>query len=446
MQENLARLPRVPMDRFSKPFGRFLRTEAAAGALLLLCTFFAVTLSNSPWAETFLAFWETPVGVRVGDVQFERSLKHWINDALMTFFFFVVALELKREMVLGELRDLRLGALSFAAALGGMAVPAAIYLLLVGDHAGAHGWGTVMATDTAFVIGCLAILGRRIPQSLRLFLLSLAIFDDIGAIAVVAVGYGGPLNWWLLAVASAALAMVLMLARLGVRSIPVYALIGGVVWLSFDASGIHPTLAGVALGLMTPARGWVSDNRLRVILDRVIAHPLGDHWAGDTKEGADLRRAGVAIREAVSPVERLEIALHPWVAFVIMPLFALANAGVQIRVADLDGIIPAAVFAGFVIGKPVGVVVLSIIAVRLRLALRPSSLSWGFLAGGALLTGIGFTMALFIAELAFSRAHLNAAKLGIFGASIVSGAAGLVMLTLLHRAANIRERESDSRR
>jgi NhaA family Na+:H+ antiporter len=166
-------------------------------------------------------------------------------------------------------------------------------------------------------------------------------------------------------------------------------------------------------------------------LDRVIAHPLGDHWAGDTKGGTDLRRAGVAIREAVSPVERLEIALHPWVAFVIMPLFALANAGVHIRVADLDGIIPAAVFAGFVIGKPVGVVIFSVIAVRLRLALRPPSLSWGLLAGGALLTGIGFTMALFIAELAFSSAHLNAAKLGIFGASMIAGASGLLVLTWL---------------
>jgi NhaA family Na+:H+ antiporter len=419
------------MDRFSKPFGRFLRIEAAAGALLLLCTSCALAFSNSAWAEAFLAFWEMPVGIRVGDVHFSRSLKHWINDGLMSFFFFVVALELKREMVVGELRDLRMGALSFAAAFGGMALPAAVYLIMVSGDASTRGWGTVMATDTAFVIGCLAILGRRVPQSLRLFLLSLAIFDDIGAIVVVAVGYGGPLNWWPLALASVGLAMVLMLARLGVRSIPVYALMGGLVWLAFDATGIHPTLAGVALGLMTPARGWVSDNRLRAILDRVVAHPLGDHWVGNAKGRTDLRRAGVAIREAVSPVERLEIALHPWVAFVIMPLFALANAGVQIRLADLEGTVPAAVFTGFVIGKPLGVIVFSFIAVRLRLAILAPGLSWGILAGGALLTGIGFTMALFIAELAFSAAHLNAAKLAIFGASIVSGASGVLALMWL---------------
>jgi NhaA family Na+:H+ antiporter len=442
VKEDLGRLPRVPMDRFSKPFGRFLRIEAAAGAVLLLCTACALALSNSAWSETFLAFWETPVGLRVGDLQFSRTLRHWINDGLMTFFFFVVALELKREVVLGELRDLRMGALSFAAALGGMALPAGLYLTLVSGDADAHGWGTVMATDTAFVIGCLAILGRRIPHSLRLFLLSLAIFDDIGAILVVAVGYGGPLNWWLLALAMIGLALVLVQARLGVRNIPVYALIGGLIWLAFDASGIHPTLAGVTLGLMTPARGWVSDNRLRAILDRVVAHPLGDRWAGDTKGRTDLRRAGVAIREAVSPVERLEIALHPWVAFVFMPLFALANAGVQIRFADLEGAVPAAVFIGFVIGKPLGVLLFSVLAVRLRLAVRPPSLSWGVLAAGGLLTGIGFTMALFIAQLAFSAAHLNAAKLGIFGASVVSGISGLVVLTLLtSRSGGALERE-----
>jgi NhaA family Na+:H+ antiporter len=431
MKEDLGRLPKVPMDRFSKPFRQFLRIEAAAGVALLLCIFGALALSNSPWSDPYLAFWEMSVGLQLGEIHFSRSLKHWINDGLMTFFFFVVALELKREVVLGELRDPRMAALSLAGALGGMAVPATLYLMLARGDGAAHGWGTVMATDTAFVIGCLAILGRRIPQSLRLFLLSLAIFDDIGAILVVAIGYGGPLNWWALALAAGGLAIVLALARLGMRSIPVYALMGGLVWFAFDVSGIHPTLAGVALGLMTPARGWVSDNRLRAILDHVVANPPGDHWAGDSKERNDLRRAGVAIKEALSPVERLEIVLHPWVALIFMPLFALANAGVEIRSVDLEGTVPAAVFIGFVIGKPLGVLLFSFLAVRLRLALRPPSLNWPLVAAGGLLTGMGFTMALFIAELAFSPAHLNAAKLGIFGASVVSGAFGLLVLTCL---------------
>lgn len=372
-----------------------------------------------------------PLGVRVGTIEFSRSLKHWINDGLMTFFFFIVALELKREVVLGELRNPRMAALSLAAALGGMAIPAGLYLLLARDGPGAQGWGVVMATDTAFVIGCLAILGSRIPQSLRLFLLSLAIFDDIGAILVVVIGYGGSLNWPSLALAGLGLAVIPVLARLGVRTLSIYFLIGGLIWLALDVSGIHPTLTGVALGLMTPARGWVSDTRLHAILNRVLAYPPGNHWSGNTNDRQDLRRASIATRETLSPIERLEMALHPWVAFVIMPLFALANAGVPISRTDFDGPLTMAIFVGFVFGKPLGVVLFSFVAVRLRLAMRPQSLSWSMLAAGALLTGIGFTMALFIAEQAFGPSLLNSAKLGILGASVVSGTSGLLALVWL---------------
>lgn len=428
MNENSGRLPQEPIDRFTEPFGRFLRIEAGAGIVLLLCAICAVALSNSPWSAAFLGFWETQAGLSVGGFEYARSLKHWINDGLMTLFFFVVALELKREIVLGELRDPRMATLSLAGALGGMAAPAGLYLLLAGGGAGAHGWGIVMATDTAFVIGCLALLGPRVPLSLRLFLLSLAIFDDIGAIMVVAVGYGGALNWPALALAASGFAGVALMARLGVRDIALYFLAGGAIWLALDASGIHATLAGVLLGLMTPARGWVSDNRLRAILSRVLARPTGEHWSGDTDERRDLQRARVATKEALSPVERLEIMLHPWVAFAIMPVFALANAGVPIASANVDTTIAVAVLAGFVIGKPLGVLVFSYLAVRLGLAMKPPSLSWPVLAAGGLLTGIGFTMALFIAELAFDPALLVSAKLGILAASIVAGVGGLAAL------------------
>lgn len=433
MSESHARLPKEPIDRFTKAFGRFLRIEAGAGVALLLCAIFAIAVSNSPWSGGFIAFWETPVGISAGAFDYVRSLKHWINDGLMTFFFFVVALELKREIVLGELRDPRMALLSLAGALGGMAAPAGLYLLLAGGGAGAHGWGVVMATDTAFVIGCLALLGSRVPASLRLFLLSLAIFDDVGAIMVVAIGYGDALNGWALALAGLGFASVALMARLGMRALALYFLAGGAIWLALDASGIHATLAGVVLGLMTPARGWVSDNRLRAILSRVLARPVGDTWSGDTGERQDLRRAGVAAREALSPVERLEIMLHPWVAFVIMPIFALANAGVPITPTEFDGMIAAAVVAGFVIGKPLGVLACSYLAVRLGLATKPPSLSWPVLAAGGLLTGIGFTMALFIAELAFDPVSLVSAKLGIMAASIVAGACGLVALFFLTR-------------
>lgn len=431
MTETLNRLPQETVDRFTKPFAQFLRIEAAAGAVLLIFALAAVAVSNSAWSGPFLAFWEMPLGLHLGAVEFSRSLRHWINDGLMTLFFFVVALELKRELVLGELRNPRMAALSLAAALGGMAAPASLYLLLVRGGPGAHGWGTVMATDTAFVIGCLAVLGSRIPLSLRLFLLSLAIFDDIGAILVVAIGYGGALNWPGLAVAAFGLGVVAALARLGVRSVPTYFMIGGLVWLALDLSGVHPTLAGVALGLMTPTRRWVSSHRLNAILKRIRVYPPGTGWGGDGDDRRDLQRAGIATREALSPVERLESALHPWVAFAIMPLFALANAGVPLFTAGFDRSIATAVFIGFVLGKPVGVVLFSVLAVRLRLAVRPPELTWGLLAAGGLLTGIGFTMALFIAELAFGPSLLNSAKLGILASSGFAGTSGLMALTWL---------------
>lgn len=424
-------LPTEPADRLTLPFASFLKIEAASGLLLLFAAVTALVVANSPWSTQFLEFWETSIGFHFGSLDFSRSLRHWINDGLMTLFFFVVALELKRELVLGELRDLRAAALPLAGALGGMIVPVSLYLVLIGNQPGARGWGTVMATDTAFVIGCLALFGSRIPPSLRLFLLSLAIFDDIGAILVVAFGYGETLNWGALVLAAIGLAAVAGSARIGIRSIVFYFLLGGAIWVCFDASGIHATIVGVILGLMTPTRAWVSDARLRGILERLLAYPGGEHWSGDTQDRHDLRRAGIAVTESLSPVERLEIMLHPWAAFVIMPVFALANAGVAISAADMGQPVSVAILAGLFIGKPIGVIAFSWLSVRLRLANRPSELSWSFLASGGLLTGIGFTMSLFIAGLAYSGAILDAAKLGILAGSVLSAIAGLSVLSWL---------------
>ena len=232
----LRRLPAEPVDRLVRPFTRFLRIEAAAGAVLLACATVALILSNSPWSRAFLDVWEIRISLRVGSIDFGRSIREWINDALMTLFFFLVALELKRELVLGELNKPRMAALSVAAALGGMAVPAGIYLLFRFGEAGAGGWGTVMATDTAFVLGCLALLGSRIPHSLRVFMLSMAVIDDLGAVVVVAIGYGGELNWVALALAALGIAAVRVLAILGVRSIPLFYLIGGAIWPPVEAT------------------------------------------------------------------------------------------------------------------------------------------------------------------------------------------------------------------
>jgi NhaA family Na+:H+ antiporter len=431
MHNDSTGLPPEFADRFTEPFARFLKIEAAAGGMLLIATVTALILSNSAWSTPFLAFWEIPIGLHFGSLDFTRSLRHWINDGLMTLFFFVVALELKRALVLGELRDLRAAALPFSGALGGMLIPVCVYVLLMWGQPGMHGWGTVMATDTAFVIGCLALLGSRIPPTLRLFFLSLAIFDDVGAIAVVAISYSDALNWVPLSLAVLGLSAVAGFARLGIRSVPFYFLLGGVIWLCFDASGIHATITGVILGLMTPTHGWVSDERLRAVLSRALSHPTGDFWSGDTTERRDLLRAGTALTETLSPVERLEIMLHPWVGFMVMPIFALANAGVEIHGADLGQPVSAAIFAGLAFGKPIGVLTFSWLAVRLGIASRALRLSWRLLAAGSLLTGIGFTMSLFIADLAYDPAVLNAAKIGILAASTVSAAAGLMMLLWL---------------
>jgi NhaA family Na+:H+ antiporter len=430
---NSQHLPREIADRFTKPFAQFIRIQAAAGILLLFATLTALILANSPLSEPFLRFWETSIGFHIGSLDFSRSLRHWINDGLMTFFFFVVALELKRELLLGELRDPRMAALPFAGALGGMIVPVCLYLALMIGQPGAHGWGTVMATDTAFVIGCLALFGPRISPSLRLFLLSLAIFDDVGAILIVAVSYGEALNWAALGLAALGLATVAGAARLGIRSVPIYFLLGGVIWLCLDASGIHATVTGVILGLMTPTRVWVSDARLRAAFERVLSYPEGEHWSGNTTERRDLQQAGVAATEALSPLERLEMMLHPWVGFAVMPIFAIANAGVTFTGADIGQSVVAAIFVGLVVGKPAGVLAFTWCAVRLGLATKPSSLNWVLLAAGACLTGIGFTMSLFIAGLAYAPDMLQAAKIGILSASAVSAAIGLLVLVTLHK-------------
>lgn len=440
---NLDRLPRESVDRLTKPFARFLRIEAAGGAILLASVIAALLLSNSPWAHPFLAAWETPAGLRIGALEFSRPLKAWINDGLMTFFFFLVAVELKRELVLGELHSPRMAALSIAAALGGMLVPAALYLMLQSGLPGEAGWGTVMATDTAFVIGCLALLGSRLPHSLRVFMLSSAIVDDIGAILVVAIGYSGHIVWGALALGALGIGIVRIMALAGVRSVLAFFLAGCFIWLAVDASGIHATITGVILGLLTPARRWVSDRRLYAILGRVIAHPAGNEGSGATKDRHTLHAAETAARESLSPAERVQMALHPWVGFIVMPVFALANAGVPLAVGNLGNSVTVAIVIGFTFGKPMGVLSFSWLAVRLGIAIRPPGLTWALLAGGSLLAGIGFTMALFIANLAFDETLIDQAKLGIFLASVLSAAGGLALLMWVSAGSKLRQVNPD---
>lgn len=430
MKENKG-LPHETIQRLTDPLARFLKIQAAAGVLLLFAAAIAVIFTNSAWSAEFLKIWETPIGFRIGTLDITFSAQHWINDGLMTLFFFIVALEMKRELVLGELRNLRVAALPLAGAIGGMGFPVLFYFLLMNGEPEIHGWGTVMATDTAFVIGCLALLGDRIPSGLRLFLLPLAIFDDIGAILVVAFGYSGNLNWPALSLGVLGFGLVAGIAKIGMRSVPVYSILGIVIWVCFEFSGLHPTLAGVVLGLMTPARSWISDERLRSLLGKVLSYPPGDHWSGDTTDRHDLRQAGAATRETLSPIERLEIKLHPWVGFAIMPLFALANAGVAFSEEALMQPASKAIILSLCLGKPIGVILMSWISVRLGIAKLFSDLHWPLIAAGSLLTGIGFTMSLFIAQMGFPASALASAKIGILTASVISAILGLIALTWL---------------
>ncbi|MFM2042027.1 MAG: hypothetical protein RLY86_603 [Pseudomonadota bacterium] len=442
MDDPFARLPRGPTDPLMAPLARFLRIEALAGAALLLCAVIALGLANSPLAGSYHALWVQPVGLRVGDIEWTRPLRTVINDGLMTLFFFVITLELKRGLLLGELRDRRVAVLPIVAAVGGMLVPAALFLLLESGGAGASGWGVVMATDTAFVLGCLGLLGNRAPPPLRLFLLALAIVDDIGAMLVLIVGYGTPPAAGPLALAALGLLIVVGLRVSGIRSVGCYVWLGMGIWLALDTAGLRPTAAGLILGLMTPSRSWVSDRRLRAILGRIVTTPPGDRWSGDTAERRDLQRAGTAAREALSPLERLEMGLHPWVAFIILPLFTLANAGVTVTGdAWTDG--PGtSVFIALFLGKPAGILLFGVSAVVFGLATLPPGLSWRLLAAASPLTGIGFTMGFLIAPLGFDPALVDTAKLGILTAGAASAALALAALAWVTAGASPADAET----
>ncbi|MEO6030067.1 MAG: Na+/H+ antiporter NhaA [Candidatus Binatia bacterium] len=367
---------------------RFLHSEVAGGIVLLTCTALALLVANSPVGPAYHDFWHVTLGRDIGALHLALSLEHWINDGLMAIFFFLVGLEVKREIVIGELRDPRRAVLPIVAALGGMIVPAAVYLALIGDGPGARGWGIPMATDIAFLVGCLALLGPRVPRGLRILLLTLAIADDVGAILVIAIGYstGILVGWLLLGVLG--LALVFGLTRAGIRTLAVYLLLAAAIWVAFLQSGVHATIAGVLLGLLTP----------------------------------------------IAPLATIEKGLHPWVTFVVMPVFALANAGVALDLAHLGDPVALAVGAGLLLGKPLGIVGASWIAVRLGLATLPDRVGWTAIVGGGGLAGIGFTMALFIAGLALGPELRAAAKVGILLGSTLAAIGGMgILLRVLPR-------------
>jgi NhaA family Na+:H+ antiporter len=417
-----------------------LRIEAASGVLLLIAATVALAWANSPWAETYTAVWQTKAGVRLGELVFERSLEWVVNDGLMVIFFFVVGLEIRREIHCGELSEWRRAALPAAAAAGGMLAPAVLYLALAGGPATRSGWGVPMATDIAFAVGILTLLGKRVPAALRVLLLALAVIDDVGAIVVIALFYSSGIALSGVLVALAGFGSMLVLQRFGVRAKLAYLPSALVAWAGTYAAGVHPTIAGVAIGFITPVRAWLGAGGFVAGVRREISHLENTSGEPSAHELAgSLRQVDVARREALSPAESLIQALHPWVAFGIMPAFALANAGVSVggdapQAAATSVLL--AVMVGLVAGKPLGVLLACWLTLRVGLSRLPTGVTWRHLAVLGTVAGVGFTMALFIAQLAFTDAQLlSAAKLGILLASAAAGVAALILGRILLPAA-----------
>ncbi len=423
-------LPDRPILRLTRPLERFMHVQAAGGLVLLAATLLALGAANSPLAEAYRAVWEQPLEIGLGPFKLAYPLWYWINDGLMTIFFFVIGLEIKRELVWGELQDRRNVILPAAAAAGGVLVPVGAYLLLQPELPGRAGWAVPMATDIAFVVGCLALLGPRVPAGLKIFLLSLAIIDDILAVVVIAIFFTSSIDTTWLAGAAAGFGLTVLLNRAGARRVGVYALVGTGIWLCTLKSGVHPTVAGALLGLLTPARAWIGGATLLEVAQRAVGHLRGVDPGGgpavDRREAAE--DLAFAATESVSPLERLERGLHPWVSFAIMPLFALANAGVTVGLGGVTHSIAIAVAVGLVLGKPVGIVLASWLVVQLGLARRPDGTSWTTLLAAGCLGGIGFTMSLFIASLSLAGSELEAAKSGILVGSAASLCLGLGLL------------------
>ena len=393
--------------------------------------------ANSTWSESYFAILDTHLTIEFGSFHFDESVLHLINDGLMAIFFFVVGLEIKRELVLGDLRDPRAAALPVLAALGGMVVPALVYVFFNAGTAAGHGWGIPMATDIAFAVGIVALLGSRVPSGAKLFLLAVAIADDIGAIAVIAIFYTTELNGFYLAAAVLGLILVWIASKVHVRAMWFYVPAAFLIWYLMLESGVHATLAGVALGFLTPARPYYTpkefDGRARAILDQYDPEDITDLHTQEHADHEAMLLSDIA-SESVSPLNRMEHKLVTWSSFVIVPLFALANAGVDFRdisiTEALTSNIALGVAAGLVIGKIVGISLASFGAVKLGLGKLPPGTNWGHVLGLAAVAGIGFTVALFVAGLAFEEPEFaDLAKVGIFSGSIIAGIIGALVLS-----------------
>ncbi len=422
---------------FVQPLARFTRVEASSGLVLLCAAVAALLWANSPWAAGYFSIFEdTRVVLELGPIHLDETFGHFINDGLMAIFFYVVGLEIKRELVVGELKDRKAAALPVVAALGGMLFPALIY---VGLTMGAgpdvtSGWGIPMATDIAFALGVVALLGSRVPAGAKVFILALAIVDDLGAILVIALFYTSDLSAIWLLLAASGLGIIWLGQRSGIRSLVFYLPVGLFVWFATLESGVHATLAGVALAFLTPSRPLYTAAEFEEKAAGILnTYPLGDTPDDEEKSDYEAELLADLAVESIAPLNRLENKLVPWSSFLIVPLFALANAGVDLRnasVADmLTDPVALGVALGLVVGKTVGITLFSQIAVRLGWGRLPPHTSWSHILGLAMLAGIGFTVSLFITNLAFDNRQIaDMARVGILAGSLAAGLLGSLFL------------------
>ena len=416
-----------------RPVARFIKTEQLSSVILLAATAAALIWVNSPFDQEYFDFWHTELGFDVSLFAIHLSLEEWVNDGLMAIFFFVIGLEIKREVIHGELRERRKAALPVMAAIGGMIVPALIFFAFNGTGEDGRGWGIPLATDIAFALGVLGLLGRFLPAELRIFLLALAVVDDIGSILVIAVFYTGSLDAQALGWGALVIAGMVAAHRVGVRSIGLYVVLGLLFWAAIEKSGVHATIAGVVLGLLTPAHPHYSPTGFRPSMEALAGrYEAAAEEHDEPAMSATLVEIDDLAEGSESMLERLERNVHPWSSYLILPVFALANAGIVLSGDALSGAfsnsVTYGVIAGLVVGKTVGVTAFTYLAVRSGLAALPSGVTWAHVIGTAMLAGIGFTVSIFIAGLAYDYPLSEDAKIGVLVASIIAGVAGYLFL------------------
>lgn len=434
------------------PIEKFLALEASSGILLILASALAVIMANTGMHHFYHDLLHFPINLTLGSLELKGTLHHWVNDALMVIFFFVVGLEIKREMIMGELSTPRKAALPLFAALGGMVVPAGIYAFL--NMSGAegtalNGWGIPMATDIAFAVGIITLLGKRVPFSLKIFLLALAIVDDLGAVFVIAAFYTNEISTFALGIAALGCMSMLFINYIGIRSVLAYVLLGVVVWLGFFESGVHATIAGVVIGFLTPSKAQFMGDQFgkkvheltTMALEKINYHSndLATKTALEYKDRKTILTLRKTVYEGLSPLDRLIDQLHPWVSFFIMPIFAFFNAGVVVSTDALSSFfvspVSMGIMLGLLLGKPIGIVLFSWLATLLNLGSLPTGVKWSNVIGLGFLGGIGFTMSLFVTNLAISEPLMaDLAKMGILSASIMASLIGAAVLILTTKA------------